>query len=52
MEWVSNNNHYKEYYKIIYPSLHLNGGAAEFWEWKNTFIPYFIMDVITYPCWD
>ena len=24
----------------------------EFWEWKNDFIPHFMKDVTTYPCWD
>ena len=22
------------------------------WEWISNFIPYFMMDAITYPCWD
>ena len=24
----------------------------EIWEWISNFIPHFIKDVITYPCWD
>ena len=24
----------------------------EVWEWKSNFIPHFLMDVTTYPCWD
>ena len=30
----------------------VNITSAEIWEWISNFIPYFIMDVITYPCWD
>ena len=29
-----------------------NGCTTEVWEWISYFIPHFIMDVITYPCWD
>ena len=37
----------------IYVSNHnFNGITVEVWEWISNFIPYFMMDVITYPCWD
>ena len=26
--------------------------TVEVWEWISSFVPLFIMDVITYPCWD
>ena len=29
-----------------------NGAAVEVWEWISIFISHFIMDLITYPCWD
>ena len=38
--------------KITYPFLNFNGTTVEVWEWISNFIPCFIMDVITYPCWD
>ena len=34
--------------EISYP----NGYTVEVWEWINNFIPHFMMDVITYPCWN
>ena len=34
---------------VTYPFPNFNDAAVEVWEW--IFIPYFIMDVITYPCW-
>ena len=36
--------------EIIYPFLNINICIVE--GWISDFIPYFIMDVITYPCWD
>ena len=38
--------------EIIYPFLNLNYATVEIWEWISNFIPPFIMDVISYPCWD
>ena len=38
--------------EITYPFPKFNGATVEVWEWMNNFILYFIMDVITYPCWD
>ena len=26
--------------------------TSEVWEWMNNFIPYYLMDIITFPCWD
>ena len=37
---------------ITYPFLNFNGEAVEVYGWISSFIPYFIMDVITYSCWD
>ena len=39
-------------YKIIYPSPNFNGRTVDGWEWISNFTSNFIMDVITYPCWD
>ena len=38
--------------EIIYPFLNFNGCTVEVEEWISYFIPHFIMDLITYPCWD
>ena len=34
---------------ITYPFLNFNGGAVEVREWISNFMPYIIMDIITYP---
>ena len=39
-------------YQITYPFPNFNGETVEVWEWTCNFIPHFIMDLITYPCWD
>ena len=39
--WIHNYIHYEVLDEITYPFLNFNG-----------FIPHFIMDVITYSCWD
>ena len=36
---------------ITYPLPNFNGCTVEDWEWITNFIPYFIMDVTTYPCY-
>ena len=38
--------------EITYPFLNFNGYTVEVKEWKSNFILHFIMDVITYPCYD
>ena len=38
--------------EIIYPFPNFNGATVEVWEWIIYFIPHFIMNVITYTCWD
>ena len=38
--------------EITYPFPNVNGTTVEVWEWMNNFIPYFIVDVITYPYFD
>ena len=35
-----------------YPFSNFSGCTVDVWEWISNFIPHFIMDVITYPCWD
>ena len=37
---------------ITYPLPNFDGRWSLKCEWKSIFIPNFIMDVITYPCWD
>ena len=50
---VSNYIHCNVWDEITYPFLNFNGSTVEVQEWiLSNFIPYFIMDVITYPCWD
>ena len=36
--------------EITYPFLIFDGCTVEVWEWISNLIPYFKMDVITYPC--
>ena len=38
--------------EIIYSFLKFNGENNEVQEWINNSIPQFIMDTITYLCWD
>ena len=42
----------KTWDEITYPFPNFSGCTVEVWEWISKFIPYFIMDIITYPCWD
>ena len=52
--WISTCNHMssKLCSEITYPFPNLNDFTVEVWEWIGTFILHFIMDMITYPCWD
>ena len=50
--WISNHMPSKMWDENIYPFLNFNGCTVEVWEWISNFIPHFIMDMITYPCWD
>ena len=36
---------------MTYPFPNFNGYTVEVWEWIRNLIPYFIIDVITYPYW-
>ena len=38
--------------EITHSLPNFNGCTVEVWEWISNFIPNFIMDVITHPCWD
>ena len=38
--------------EITYPLLNFNGATVEVEEWISNIILHFIIDVITYPCWD
>ena len=50
--WISNHMPSKLWDEITYLFPNLKGCSVEDWEWISNFIPYFIMGVITYPCWD
>ena len=50
--WISNQMISKVWNEITYPFLNFNGCTVEVKEWISNFIPYFIMDVLTDPCWD
>ena len=50
--WISNHIPSKVWDEIPYPFLNFNGYTVEVYEWIRHFIPHFIMDVITYQCWD
>ena len=45
---IHNHTSINAWDKIIYPFPNVNSLSAKVWEGKNTFIPNFIMDVITY----
>ena len=47
--WISNHLSSKMWDWITYPFPNFN--TIEVWEWVSNFIPHFIMDVITNPCW-
>ena len=38
--------------EITYTFLNFKGATVEVKEWISNYISHFIMDVITYPCWD
>ena len=50
--WITNHMLSKVWDEIIYQFPNFNGFTVEVWEWINNFIPYFLIGVITYPCWD
>ena len=50
--WISNHMIGNVWGPIAYPFLNFNGCTVEVKEWISNFIPHFIMDEITYPCWD
>ena len=49
--WISNNTHSNVCDENTYPFPNYNGCTIEVCLWLRNFIPYFIMDAITYPCW-
>ena len=50
--WISNHMPSEMWDEIINSFPNFNGYRVEVWEWIRNFFPHFIMDVITYPCWD
>ena len=50
--WKSNHMPSEVWDGITYPFPNFNSATIEVWEWIGNFIPHFIMDVITSPCWD
>ena len=50
--WTSNHLSSKMLDAINYPFPNFNGAAFVVWEWISNCTEYFIMDIITYPCWD
>ena len=46
--WMSNHTPGKVRDEITYQTQNLNSSL----ESKSNFIAHFVMDVITYPCWD
>ena len=49
---ISNHMPNNVWDEITYPLPNFNGATVEVWKWISNFIPRFIVDVITYPCWD
>ena len=52
LTWISNYIHYKVWDQITYPFINFNSANIEVKEWISNFIIKFIVNVITYPCWD
>ena len=50
--WISNHMHSKLCDEIACPFPSFNGWTVEVFEWISNFTPNFIVDVITYTCWD
>ena len=38
--------------KFTYPFPNFNGATVEVWEYISNFIPHYMMDIATYPCWE
>ena len=38
--------------EITYPLPNFNGHPFEVWEWRSNFMPLFITNEMTYPCYD
>ena len=38
--------------EITYQCRNFNDATVEVLEWMSSFMPNFVMDAITYPCWD
>ena len=49
--WLSNHMLSKVWDEVTYPFPNFNGCTVEVLEMISYFIPHFIKDVITYPCW-
>ena len=50
--WISNHMRGTVWGEITDPFPNFNASTVEVWEWISNFIQHFIMDLITYPCWD
>ena len=50
--WISDHMPCKVWNEIIYPFPNCKGCTVEVWERVSNFIPHFIMNVITHPCWN
>ena len=51
-EWTSNHMLSTVWDEITYPFQNVNVVTIKVLEWISHFIPHFIMDMITYTCWD
>ena len=52
LAWIRNHMPGKVWNEVTYPFANFNGTTVEVWEWISNILLHFIMDVITYPCWD
>ena len=50
--WINDHVPSEVWDKITYLFPNLNAVTVEVWEWRRNFNPQFVMNVITYPCWD
>ena len=48
--WISNHLPSKVRDEFTNPFPNFNGATVDVWVWKSNFIPHFLMDVITHPC--
>ena len=49
--WINNSMLSKVWDEITHPFPNFSGCTVQVWEWVSCFIPHFIIESISYPCW-